>query len=340
MKILAYRFSSFGDVALTIPVLRGLLEENKELEITFLSRPVFKPLFEGIPRLNYMEADLDDFSGLSGLYRLYRTLATYQWDHVVDLHSVLRTWILNSFFRMAGQKVWVISKGRAEKNQLTRRNNKRLTRLPHVTTRYLKPFQSIGLTAKLSYPAITLDEGGERLIGDFLSSQSLTKEGPWIAMAPFSKHLQKEWPLTNFERLLEDIPFTVFLFGAGRDEASKLNKLAGSFDHVYNVADVLTLEQELDLLQHIDVMVSMDSFNMHLAALSGIPVVSIWGATHHFAGFGPGEANENLIVERTDLDCRPCSVFGNKRCFRGDLACLEIPVSEVRKKIDVALKKH
>ena len=68
----------------------------------------------------------------------------------------------------------------------------------------------------------------------------------------------------------------------------------------------------------------MDSGNMHLAALSGVPVLSIWGATHPDAGFGPwGQGEEAILQIPTDeLTCRPCSVFGNKPCWRGDLACL------------------
>ena len=69
-------------------------------------------------------------------------------------------------------------------------------------------------------------------------------------------------------------------------------------------------------------MLSMDSGNMHLAVLAGTPVVSIWGATHPFAGFLGYGMTEDNVLQVNDLDCRPCSVFGNKSCLRGDYACL------------------
>jgi ADP-heptose:LPS heptosyltransferase len=60
---------------------------------------------------------------------------------------------------------------------------------------------------------------------------------------------------------------------------------------------------------------------MHIASLVGVPVISIWGSTHPYAGFlGWGQSIKNCV--QTDLSCRPCSVFGNKPCFREDLACL------------------
>jgi len=76
---------------------------------------------------------------------------------------------------------------------------------------------------------------------------------------------------------------------------------------------------------------------MHLASLFGVPVVSIWGATHPFAGFyGYGQSPENIV--QIDLECRPCSVFGNRKCYRGDWACMQLISPEVIvEKIDNAL---
>ena len=75
-------------------------------------------------------------------------------------------------------------------------------------------------------------------------------------------------------------------------------------------------------MSHLDVMISMDSSNMHLASLTDTPVVSIWGATHPFAGFlGWRQTTDNAI--QISLDCRPCSIFGNKPCLRGDYACMQ-----------------
>ncbi len=65
----------------------------------------------------------------------------------------------------------------------------------------------------------------------------------------------------------------------------------------------------------------MDSANMHLAALAGTPTVSVWGATHPYCGFRGWRQKEELTVQ-LPMDCRPCSVFGNKPCLRGDYLCL------------------
>ena len=81
-------------------------------------------------------------------------------------------------------------------------------------------------------------------------------------------------------------------------------------------------------MSHLDVMLSMDSGNMHLAAIAGCPVVSVWGATHPFAGFAPWKQSPDDVVQ-ADLPCRPCSAYGNKKCYRGDFACMRMITPEM-----------
>ena len=92
---------------------------------------------------------------------------------------------------------------------------------------------------------------------------------------------------------------------------------------VYVSQHLENMHQELILMSHLDVMLSMDSANMHLASLTATPVVSVWGATHPYAGFvGWNQPQENII--QADLDCRPCSIYGKRPCRRGDLACMNM----------------
>ncbi len=85
-----------------------------------------------------------------------------------------------------------------------------------------------------------------------------------------------------------------------------------------------SLYYELQLMKDLDVMLSMDSGNMHMASLMGTRVVSIWGATHPWAGFLGWQQSEDDCVQRCDLKCRPCSIYGNKPCLRGDMECMNI----------------
>ena len=95
---------------------------------------------------------------------------------------------------------------------------------------------------------------------------------------------------------------------------------------------------ELALMGQLDAMLSMDSANMHLASLVGTRVVSIWGGTHPYAGFLGWNQKESDCIQ-LDLPCRPCSVYGNKRCLRGDYMCMNgITPEYILQKISPYLK--
>ena len=163
----------------------------------------------------------------------------------------------------------------------------------------------------------------------FLLAEKLgVRSNYWIGIAPFAGHAQKTWPLKHMRELLDLIRVrldaTVFLFGGGPKEVSVLKQLSEEFPNTVLVAGKLSLEGEMALFLKMHLVLAMDSFNMHLAALLGVPLLSIWGATHPYSGFGPYGRSESSIIQISpaQLSCRPCSIFGNKPCYRGDLACL------------------
>ena len=126
----------------------------------------------------------------------------------------------------------------------------------------------------------------------------------------------------------------VFLFGGGKSEQEVFDSWIAKYPSVVSMIGKLNMRTELNLMSHLDVMLSMDSANMHLASLVNIPVVSVWGATHPYAGFmGWKQLPVNTV--QLDLSCRPCSVYGQKPCWRGDYACLrDITPEQVIAKIE------
>ncbi|MGY8914574.1 MAG: glycosyltransferase family 9 protein, partial [Flavobacteriales bacterium] len=90
-----------GDVAMTVPVLSGLVTQYPNVKITVLTRSFFAPLFHGIPNVSVYAADvMGKHKGVVGLYRLFKELKGLHIDVVADLHNVLRSSILKTFFRM------------------------------------------------------------------------------------------------------------------------------------------------------------------------------------------------------------------------------------------------
>lgn len=325
-KILVIRFSAIGDVAMTIPVIYSLAVQYPQHQITVLSRHTLAPLFNGLPtNISFRGVDLKgEYTGIMGLERMYKDLKKEHFDAVADLHDVLRSKYLRWRFKLDGVKVAHLDKGRCGKKKLVRTENKVMEQQKSSFQRYAETFRGIGYPVQLSFQSIFGNSKGDISCMHLLTGGKGTDK--WIGIAPFAAHAGKIYPLSKQEevvRLLSARQNTkILLFGGGAKEVEVLAKWEQQYPNVISTAGKLAMNTELALMSHLDVMLSMDSANMHLASLVNIPVVSIWGATHPYAGFmGWKQLPDNAL--QIDLPCRPCSIFGNKPCLRKDYACLQ-----------------
>ena len=335
--ILVIRFSALGDVAMAVPVVWALATQYPDIRITVLSRGFARPLFADLaPNVNFMEADLKhEYHGVRGLNALYRRLVAKQFTKVADLHDVLRSEYLRMRFNVGRYRVEHIRKHRKQRRQLTNPKNRVRQPLPSSFNSYAEVFARLGYPIDISsFHSIFPKEGGN--LNMLPAAVGLKKNfEQWIGIAPFAAHPGKVYPPALMEQVISQLiqkypKARIFLFGRGKDENMYFKRWTELYPQCLFVGQHCeTMYQELILMSHLDVMLSMDSANMHLASLTGIPVVSVWGATHPMAGFlGYNQKEENII--QSDLDCRPCSIFGNKKCRRGDYACLQnIPLERI-----------
>lgn len=312
--IAVIRLSAMGDVAMTVPVLRALVEQHPQVRITMVSRSLFAPFFADIPNLDFFPADPKGrHKGFAGLFRLYRDLKKKNVVVFADLHNVLRSKIVRFFFGLSGVKTAVIDKGRAEKKALTRAENKDFRQLKSTFERYSEVFASLGFEIDLSPAAFS----PQPMMSAETEAVSGSKTGNWIGIAPFAQHQGKVYPMDLMQevisRLASDGDNTLFLFGAGPTETAQLESFASEKKNVINLSGKLGLAKELELISRLDAMLSMDSGNAHIAAMYGVPTVTLWGATHPFAGFSPyRQPLENaLTADRERYPMLPTSVYGN-----------------------------
>ena len=323
MKILCIRFSALGDVAMLAPVVREYALSHPTDYITVLSRPFCAPLFDDIAsNVHFLGRDVkNDYKGLNGLFRLFRELHQMHFDYICDMHDVLRTKVLRFYFRLWGYKVSKIDKHRELRKLITAPEGKKvLKQLPTSFENYEASLLPVGHHLPLK------GKGGIRQ-----NSPILQIEGSWIGLAPFAAHEGKIYPLDKMEKvvsMLSEKGYAIYLFGGGKKEKDIMLQWAGRYDGVHLASETCNgLRDELQLMKKLHCMVSMDSANMHLASLVGTRVVSIWGATHPYAGFlGWGQSHEDCV--QVDLPCRPCSIYGNKPCLRGDMACMNMITPE------------
>lgn len=301
---------------MTVPVFTEFLEQNTNVEIVMVSRENFANLFDGIPRLSFKGISVDDYKGIFGMRRLANELEKeFQPDLIADFHDVIRTKILNRIFKLKGYRVFKINKGKEEKENLTDVWNLDKKQLKRTVERYADVFREMNFQVTLSHK---------------LRPKSQLKHG--LGIAPFAQHKGKMLPLDKTFQIAKILSKKqpVYFFGGGKTEREILENWEKEIPNSESLAGKLSLKEELEKIAQLQTMISMDSANMHLASLVGTRCVSVWCATHFFAGFlGYGQREEDAVHVK-DLTCRPCSVFGDKECYRGDWACLhELDVQKI-----------
>lgn len=313
--ILVIRLSAMGDVAMTVPVLLALTRCYPELRITILTRGFFEPLFAQLDKVRVFRAEVEGkHKGLAGLWKLYRELQGVRFDAIADLHNVLRSNVLKYFFSLSGVPFVQIDKGRAEKRALTAMNNKVFKPLRTTHQRYADVFGKLGWPIALESTNLLnrqpLSDNTRELVGK--------DHGKWLGLAPFAAYPGKMYPARLMEQLIREISETgrykIILFGGGESEARQLESWAMEFDNCINIAGKLGFKEELALISNLDLMVSMDSANAHLAANYAVPTITLWGLTHPYAGFYPfrQDPGNALLSDRDQYPGLPTSVYGNK----------------------------
>jgi ADP-heptose:LPS heptosyltransferase len=338
------RLSAMGDVAMTVPVLRAFVTQYPEIKVTVISRPFFKPFFDTIPNVSFFAFDEKKrHKGFVGLLRLYQDLKVLNMDAFADLHNVLRSKVVRTLFALSGKNTAFIDKGRAEKAALTRAENKIFKPLTSMFERHAKVFEELGFSVNLSNPTFPKKAVLGKEISLLIGEIPMAIGTKLIGIAPFAQYDSKVYPLDLMQQVIDQLAenktYKILLFGGGKKEIEMLDSLSKDKENVVVVAGQLKFQQELQLISNLDIMLSMDSGNAHIAAMFGIKVITLFGATHPFAGFSPfNQPLENALVSDRNLFPKlPTSVYGNKMVEGYEDAMRTISVERVIDKINSSI---
>ncbi|OFY47248.1 MAG: hypothetical protein A2X22_10490 [Bacteroidetes bacterium GWF2_49_14] len=306
-----------GDVLLTLPVLQGISRENQDLAMVLVTQGRFAAYFKEIRNLHIIEFDPQNrHKGFLGLLRLYKELRRYPIEKVIDLHGVWRTYFLDLLYSIGFHRVYRIRKYRGLRRQILK--GRKGVKIPHTTKRYLEVFNRAGYYGTIQHQPLEKR-------GHVKNSHDLFQ----IGIAPLARHSTKNWSqehvIALIDKLLTNYKSTIYLFGGLEDQA---NLEAIKKPSVINIAGTLNPDKEVELIRSLDLFISMDSANMHLAALAGVPTLSVWGATDPAFGFSAlGQPDTySLYTSSPEAFCRPCSVYGAKPCHRTDhpMICMDL----------------
>ena len=322
--VLVMRLSALGDVAMTIPVLYPVCRANPGTRFVMLTKKWPASMFHDRPD-NLVVLGIDvkkEYKGLPGLIRLASQLhRQYRFTAVADLHNVLRTRIIGLCLKLKGIPEAHLDKERARRKALV--NHKSDQPVTPTIARYRRVFEQLGMPAPDDFTRLFDGKPAP-------DSPIVREKGPgqrWIAVAPFSAHEGKCYPLDLMAQVVKKLSargnYWIFLMGGGKDEKIALRPIVRDNKNVISMAEIKHgFLDEYALLAKCDLMLTMDSANMHLASLMDLKAVTIWGATAPacgFQGYGQNEADDIQL----DMDCRPCAIYGERECRYGDYRCMQ-----------------
>ena len=174
----------------------------------------------------------------------------------------------------------------------------------------------------------------EKIVIDKLLPAINPRNRPIVIMSPFSRWRSKDWPMENYlktSKLLSDVCQVVFT--GESDRRAEIDRQLGcsSTHSAINMAGKLSLLEFVELVSRAKLMLTGDSFPMHVAGARKLPVVALFGPTDE-SKVGPLGENDQIV--RVD-GCDKCD---RQNCVR---ACLNrLPYLQVVQQIQEKLELY
>ncbi len=321
-RILAIRLGAIGDVVLSSAPLLNLKLSFPDSEIFLLTRGHLAELADLMPGVD-KTLPVPRKLSLRDLFRLGEVLDEIDFDMIFDWHGNFRSYYLATH-------ISACHKFRYRKRRLERYSAVRFNKLtpspPHTIDLYNETVRQAGGKAYARRPVLRINDKFDRRL-------HFENDRPLVAIAPGASYPPKQWPRDKYISLAigfyEELNCNLALFLTSNDrecEAVRDKVPSGSLkifvdNPLYDLAH---------LLAECNLLVCNDSGLAHLGSAVGTPVMAIFGPTHPTLGFTPRGLFDTVI--QVDEFCRPCSLHGQKACYRDKQYCFDkVTVEDVLK---------
>jgi len=314
-NILIFRQSSLGDVILTLPVVHQLKTSFPESSIDYITKSQYAALLDHDPAVDRVIQFTDNDSFKSAL----KMLKDKKYDLFVDLQVNFRSMIVSA--KQFSSKTVRYKKRRLAREMIVRKPHLNL-KVDHTISAYFRSLTKIGITSEPTPPVLTIPEDKKKAAREFIENCLPEKTSNLIAICPGAKHFEKKWPSEHYaevaNKLLENENNCVVVVSSSTDELSP--DLGIENPRLLSIRDQEIL-YVASILAQCRFAVTNDSGLMHLANAAGSPVIAIFGPTNPRLGFGPSLDGSKIICNY--VQCSPCSVHGQKTCYKPVKFCFE-----------------
>lgn len=330
--VLVVQTSFLGDVVLATPLLSALRRRLRPRRLSVMVRPEAQALVRHHPCVDAVIIDdkRGRDRGIAGSVRVARRVRAEEVDIAVSPHRSLRTALVLAAARVPRRVGFAVGPGAVLYHVRVPRDLAR-----HDVERNLSLLDAFGgLDGERDVPLVVPGAAAEQRADALLASLGLDRGARPFGLCPGSVWPTKRWNPGGFgalARALRDrYDEQVVVLGGSGDLAAAAAVTAAAGGCVVNLAGKTDLETFLAIVRRLRVLVSNDSAPMHVATALNVPVVAVFCATSPVQGFGP--YGERTAVVAANLECRPCSRHGGRRCPRGTEDCMRLvmPVDVLR----------
>ncbi len=307
-KILIIRFSSIGDIVLTTPVIRCLKQTHPTVEIHVVTKASFYDVLAHNPyifKLHTFEASVKTVVPI---------LKKENFDVVIDLHHNLRSWRLK---RALAKPSYAFNKLNIEKWVSVFLKRKQSLPPVHIVDRYLETLKPLGVSND--------NKGLDYFIAPHEHVNLQERFGidtPYSVLVVGGSYYTKQIPLQKLLEIVELSQRSIVLLG-GKGDMSIAAAVKERFPGVINTCGVLSLNQSASVIKQSALVITSDTGLMHIAAAYKKKIISLWGNTIPEFGMGPYLTDaDSVLLEVSDLKCRPCSKLGYAACPKGHFKCM------------------
>lgn len=306
MRILVIKLSSLGDLFHALPAVTRIHEEWGALVDWVTNESYVKLVREFGPVNRVIGFPRRQFIPHAGAF--LKDLRADSYDFVFDMQGLLKsaltarcarakTRIGPSFHREGSHVFYDDVAGRRDKNR-------------HAVEENLDLLDHLGIPrGDVTFPV------------NFAVPSGLPA-GTRIGLLPCSRWVTKNWPPEHFVEVARALAVKskVYLFGAAEDRETCRQIASAAGFGVIDMCAKTTLPELGGWLGAMDLVITVDSGPMHMAAAAGTRVLAVFGATDH-RRTGPYGSRHRVLV-RDDLPCRPCL---SRECLlkERDIRCLK-----------------
>lgn len=312
-KFLVIQTAFTGDVVLATALLEKLHRFFPGAKIDLLVRKGNEGLLKGHPFLHEVLIWNKKENKIRNLFSLLLKIRKEKYDIVINTQRFASTGILTAFSG-AEEKIGF------DKNPLsflfTKKIHHDLSGNKHEVERnneLIESFTNAEFTKPRLYPTHENFEEIQKYTANL-----------YVCMMPASVWFTKQYPVEKWIALVNTFPaaYTIFLLG-GKDDISICEKIK---EHSTN-SKIHILSGQLNFLSSAALMkgavmnYTNDSAPLHFASATDAPVTAIFCSTVPAFGFYPLSTTSYIVETKEFLNCRPCSLHGQKACPLGHFDC-------------------